>query len=258
LVPLDELTSLGKALVLLVLSTAFPMSSATKRTGRSSLRNLISGRKTKDKSDGGSVVSSDEQSSVSSSKNGSSNKPYPREAKSEPGINIVPPSSAQSRETTGKVNETVRSKELSPRSANQGNDEDENAASTDTASTRGRTGNVLQRLRERSRSRSRSRNAARQPPENAKEMLVAVTSCRSDGYFNQKAPGSTSKLPRKAPTNLKLFHELAVGVKDAYAAVGATPRNPTEEENKTLGKEDLDAKVVLWDFIGNLDFVRSE
>lgn len=89
-------------------------------------------------------------------------------------------------------------------------------------------------------------------------MLVAVTSCRSDGYYNQKAPGSTFKLPRKAPTNLKLFHELAVGVKDAYAAVGATPRKPTEEERQQAsgGEEEYQGKLVLWDFIGNLDFVR--
>ena len=79
-------------------------------------------------------------------------------------------------------------------------------------------------------------------------MLVAVTSCRSDGYYHQKAPGSTSKLPRKAPTNLKLFHELAVGVKDAYAAVGATPQKPDDSVQ--------DGRRVLWDFVGNLDFVR--
>jgi hypothetical protein len=86
-------------------------------------------------------------------------------------------------------------------------------------------------------------------------MLVAVTSCRSDGYYNQKAPGSTSKLPRKAPTNLKLFHELAVGVKDAYVAVGATPRKPTDDEKKKMDKEEFDARTVLWDFVANLDFV---
>lgn len=122
---------------------------------------------------------------------------------------------------------------------------------------RGR-GGVFQRLRERSRSRSRTRAlSARQlsAKESSKEMLVAVTSCRSDGYYNQKAPGSISKLPRKAPTNLKLFHELAVGVKDAYAAVGATPRNPSEEEKRKLEQEELDAKHILWDFVGNLDFV---
>jgi hypothetical protein len=59
--------------------------------------------------------------------------------------------------------------------------------------------------------------------------LVAVTSCRINGYYNQKALGSTSKLPRKAPANLKLFHKLAVRVKDAYAAVGAMPRKPTDD-----------------------------
>ena len=113
--------------------------------------------------------------------------------------------------------------------------------------------NVFQRLRERSRSRSRSRS--RRSADERKEMLVAVTSCRSDGYYNQKAPGSTSKLPRKAPTNLKLFHELAVGVKDAYAAVGATPRKPSEVDAKNMSKQENEGNMVLWDFIGNLDFV---
>jgi hypothetical protein len=142
-----------------------------------------------------------------------------------------------------------------------------------TSQNRGRSagtgggGNVLQRLRERSRSRSRTRastgaagskdGTGQNAPHNVKELLVAVTSCRSDGYYSQKAPGSISKLPRKAPTNLKLFHELAVGVKDAYAAVGATPRNPTDDEKKDLEKENVEAKVVLWDFVGNLDFVRQ-
>ena len=92
---------------------------------------------------------------------------------------------------------------------------------------------------------------------NPKEMLVAVTSCRSDGYYSQRAPGEPFKLPRKSPANLKLFHELAVGVKDAYAAVGATPRSPTEEEKKQLDEDDLAARIVLWDFIGNLDFVSD-
>jgi hypothetical protein len=128
----------------------------------------------------------------------------------------------------------------------------------------GSGGNIIQRFRERSRSRSRTRAATaasrseggRTVPDHAKELLVAVTSCRSDGYYSQKAPGSISKLPRKAPTNLKLFHELAVGVKDAYAAVGATPRNPTDDEKKKLAPDLIDSKIVLWDFIGNLDFVR--
>jgi hypothetical protein len=90
-------------------------------------------------------------------------------------------------------------------------------------------------------------------------MLVAVTSCRSDGYYNQKAPGTISKLPRKAPTNLKLFHELAVGVKDAYAAVGETPQKPdpagNDKNGEQMSRDELDARTVLWEFVGNLDFV---
>lgn len=87
--------------------------------------------------------------------------------------------------------------------------------------------------------------------------MVAVTSCRSDGYYNQKAPGSTSKLPRKAPANLKLFHELAVGVKDAYAANGSTPKQPSEHDEKELEPNELEGRTVLWEFVGNLDFVSE-
>ncbi|KAL7432471.1 hypothetical protein ACHAXM_003131 [Skeletonema potamos] len=56
------------------------------------------------------------------------------------------------------------------------------------------------------------------------EMIITVTSCRSDAYHDQRAPGSTVKLPRRAPSALKTFHELAVGIKDAYEAGGCTPR----------------------------------
>ena len=119
---------------------------------------------------------------------------------------------------------------------------------------------MFQRVRERSRSRSRSRKDKEGLSDaTRKDMLVAVTSCRSDGYYNQKAPGTISKLPRKAPTNLKLFHELAIGVKDAYAAVGETPQKPNPEANgdSAMGREELDARTVLWEFIGNLDFVST-
>jgi hypothetical protein len=88
--------------------------------------------------------------------------------------------------------------------------------------------------------------------------MIAVTSCKSDAYHNQKAPGSTSKLPRKAPSNLKLFHELAVGVKDAYAAAGETPTRPDPEEwSKHMSKKEIAGRTVLWEFLGNLDFVSS-
>ncbi|CAB9499668.1 tetratricopeptide repeat domain [Seminavis robusta] len=116
---------------------------------------------------------------------------------------------------------------------------------------------MFQRVRERSRSRSRSRKEKDGLSDSTrKDMLVAVTSCRSDGYYNQKAPGTISKLPRKAPTNLKLFHELAVGVKDAYAAVGETPQKP-EENNGEMSREEHDARMALWEFIGNLDFLLA-
>jgi len=118
--------------------------------------------------------------------------------------------------------------------------------------------------RMRSLSRSRSRSVSRKGAENGEQQqktIVTVTSCRSDGYYNQKAPGSTSKLPRKAPTNLKLFHELAVGVKDAYAAVGQTPKKPVLETDDITGhpnmsEKEFQARSVLWEFIGNIDFVR--
>ena len=88
---------------------------------------------------------------------------------------------------------------------------------------------------------------------------MTVTSCRSDGYYNQKAPGSTSKLPRKAPSNLKLFHELAVGIKDAYAAVNQTPIKPLDESEggPDPSTPEYYGRAVLWEFIGNIDFVSG-
>jgi hypothetical protein len=119
---------------------------------------------------------------------------------------------------------------------------------------------VMKRVRSLSRSRS-SRGRASDTDSSsdsehhrAQKTIVTVTSCRSDGYYNQKAPGSTSKLPRKAPTNLKLFHELAVGLKDAYAAVGQTPVKPETMEGEMSEKE-FHGRTVLWEFIGNIDFV---
>jgi hypothetical protein len=120
----------------------------------------------------------------------------------------------------------------------------------------------VHRMRSLSRSRKRSTSASRKakdPAAPSPETVVTVTSCRSDGYYNQKAPGSTTKLPRKAPSNLKLFHELAGGLKDAYAAVGQTPVKPlTEEEGGDyMPQEEFEARMVLWEFIGNIDFVSN-
>mmetsp|Transcript_1992 Transcript_1992/g.3799 ORF Transcript_1992/g.3799 Transcript_1992/m.3799 type:complete len:1002 (+) Transcript_1992:572-3577(+) len=58
------------------------------------------------------------------------------------------------------------------------------------------------------------------------ERIITVTSCRSDAYHDQRALGATSKLPRRAPSALKTFHELAVGIKDAYEAGGCVPMRP--------------------------------
>eukprot|EP00985_Skeletonema_marinoi_P003358 scaffold1436_cov130-Skeletonema_marinoi.AAC.1 len=120
------------------------------------------------------------------------------------------------------------------------------------------------------------------------EMIITVTSCRSDAYHDQRAPGSTVKLPRRAPSALKTFHELAVGVKDAYEAGGCTPRLPVgsndgggddtaegEEEGGNEGgeqkssddtttppinqqnEEATEGQRILFDFFGNLDFLLA-
>jgi hypothetical protein len=140
----------------------------------------------------------------------------------------------------------------------QPNDDDDGSTISSKSGTRKRTEGFVKRMRSLSRSRSRS-VSRRQPKEEARqEQIVTVTSCRSDGYYNQKAPGSTSKLPRKAPSNLKLFHELAVGIKDAYAAVGQTPVKPLEEEiedGPAQSTQEYYGRAVLWEFIGNIDFV---
>jgi hypothetical protein len=225
-----------------------------------SLRGLIGGnRKNKDKSvgDNGSIVSSaSDNKSLQSSSNS---------------INIFDDAASSASASSSVMLPAARTISMLSESSNtnDGSGGQENNG-------RGRGGNIIQRLRERSRSRSRAKQAngsgmSTSSSNSTREMLVAVTSCRSDGYYNQKAPGSTFKLPRKAPTNLKLFHELAVGVKDAYAAVGATPRNPNININNNNANGDdeqqrfaaaappdettLQARMILWDFIGNLDFV---
>lgn len=122
---------------------------------------------------------------------------------------------------------------------------------------------IVRRIRSLSRSRSQSSKESSSGfgADKMPRTIVTVTSCRSDGYYNQKAPGSTSKLPRKAPTNLKLFHELAVGIKDAYTAVGKTPTKPVlvvnEETGERMDEVEFQQKSVLWEFLGNIDFVST-
>lgn len=91
--------------------------------------------------------------------------------------------------------------------------------------------------------------------EDKRPTIVAVTSCRSDAYYRQKAPGSASKLPQKAPSALKLFHELATGVKDAFEAIGGSPPCPQIGDNGQILSDPND--VILWEFMGNVDFVSS-
>jgi hypothetical protein len=71
-------------------------------------------------------------------------------------------------------------------------------------------------------------------------------------------------LPRNAPPVLKLFHELAVGVQDAYAAVGATPSKPELSDTTGLHSTvaelsplEVEGKRVLWEFMEHLDFVSN-
>jgi tetratricopeptide (TPR) repeat protein len=218
-----------------------------------SFRKRLSGRRTKDKEDeGGSVPRrpSTPPRSPNSRRSFSQDRPKSRSPVNSPNR---PHNSRRSHSLNPSVEDAA---------TNGGSEESVVSGSpSSTSSSRGGRSrdsrpNILQRMRERSRSRSRSRKRDVNTS-SPKEMLVAVTSCRSDGYYNQKAPGSTSKLPRKAPTNLKLFHELAVGVKDAYAAVGATPRKLTEEEEARFKDEEKIGRTVLWDFVGNLDFLLA-
>ena len=129
------------------------------------------------------------------------------------------------------------------------------------------------------------------------DRIVTVTSCRSDAYHDQRAPGATSKLPRRAPSALKTFHELAVGIKDAYEAGGCVPSRPPprndgggggagcgvpssigggggeeegsfeEGENSNnaivvapqprLSDAEWERHAVLFEFMGNLDFLLA-
>jgi hypothetical protein len=138
---------------------------------------------------------------------------------------------------------------------------------------------ILRRTFSRSRSRSRSRNidnddddassvsssssshssASTSSKGAGKQMLVAVTSCRSDAYYAQKAPGAISMLPRKAPSALKTFHELAVGMKDAYEAVGAMPLKISEKsaEWTNMSSVEKEGRSVLLEFMGNVNFVSD-
>lgn len=147
--------------------------------------------------------------------------------------------------------------------------EDEDGSSVSSSSTNisttGKRLGLLARVRSRSRSSSssRSRGSSTDVQERPRQVVVAVTSCRSDAYHNPKG-GSRSVLPRNAPPVLKLFHELAVGVQDAYAAMGATPTKPELSDTSGLHSTvaelsplEAEGKKVLWEFMEHLDFVSN-
>jgi len=124
------------------------------------------------------------------------------------------------------------------------------------------------------------------------EMIITVTSCRSDAYHEGKSLNQISKLPRRAPSALKTFHELAVGIKDAYEAGGCMPVKPPPKKDNSNGglptsiggdsssgeggeesdnnKETTPKNVIpqltptewdwhrtLFEFMGNLDFLLA-
>ena len=170
-------------------------------------------------------------------------------------------SSRETNSTSGSVfsfSASSRGRRSDKAAAPDASDSDSvSSQSTSSSSSSTKRPGLLARARSRSRSSSRSRDRNQE----SKQVVVAVTSCRSDAYYHQKAPGSTAMLPRKAPSALKLFHELAVGVKDAYAALGATPTKPDMDDNGKLiiGQDqtrvEAEGMKVLWEFMGNLDFV---
>jgi hypothetical protein len=66
-------------------------------------------------------------------------------------------------------------------------------------------------------------------------------------------------LPRKAPSALKTFHELAIGVKDAYESMGSMPVKLDEDSDiwKNMDQEEKIGRKVLFEFMGNLNFVSQ-
>ena len=134
------------------------------------------------------------------------------------------------------------------------------------------------------------------PSNNHKQdIIITVTSARSDAYHENRM--NTVKLPRKAPSALKTFHELALAVKDAFLAGGCMPVKPgsfaggdtnnnnngggenedadnnadDESGNITTGNNNTDNKNnikqpedpatkqnrILYDFLSNLDFLLA-
>lgn len=199
----------------------------------------------------------DEKSSDKSSEN-----LLVEENNEQPVTNVAPtppaPAPAEAQSVQSSEPEERAEAKTKERRKGRSHDNDDDVSSRSSKSSKRKGEGFVKRMRSLSRSRSRSASRRKDDDGDHPKTIVTVTSCRSDGYYNQKAPGSTSKLPRKAPTNLKLFHELAVGIKDAYAAVGQTPVKPVlenEETGEKMSDDEFYARSVLWEFMGNIDFV---
>lgn len=172
----------------------------------------------------------------------------------------------QNTESTGTTAMQQRGRRAQHRLPTEEDESSVSSSSTTGSSGAGKRMGFMASMRSRSRSSSSSRSRGSSDfQEQTKQVVVAVTSCRSDAYHHPKG-ASRSVLPRNAPPVLKLFHELAVGVQDAYAAVGATPTKPELLDSAgkiaTIGEDrrtriEEEGRKILWEFMEHLDFLLA-
>jgi hypothetical protein len=62
---------------------------------------------------------------------------------------------------------------------------------------------------------------------------------------NQRALGAMSKLPRCAPSILKTFHELAIGIKDTFEEGGGVILRPLPRDNDGRGAGCIGGLLLL-------------
>eukprot|EP00548_Thalassiothrix_antarctica_P014747 CAMPEP_0194179596 /NCGR_PEP_ID=MMETSP0154-20130528/13025_1 /TAXON_ID=1049557 /ORGANISM="Thalassiothrix antarctica, Strain L6-D1" /LENGTH=419 /DNA_ID=CAMNT_0038894999 /DNA_START=400 /DNA_END=1659 /DNA_ORIENTATION=- len=86
-----------------------------------------------------------------------------------------------------------------------------------------------------------------------KPVLVAVTSCNSDLYHNQNTTEMRSKLQTRFSNELISFYELAVGMKDAYAAF----KQISTDESKKNNVSDSVSRAILSKFMENIDYLLA-
>ena len=84
-----------------------------------------------------------------------------------------------------------------------------------------------------------------------KPIIVAVTSCKSASYNKHKPLSKViEQLPNKAPSVLKMFHELAIGVIDAYEASGIMNMGNNCQNSGGDG-----GGSIVGEFLSNVNFV---